>query len=239
MSFLRVESVSKNFSGLKALSDVSFEVAEGSVLGLMGANGAGKTTLFGIIAGHIRPSSGRVVFRGRELTGLRPDQVCRAGISRTFQIVRPFRGMSVEENAMVPALYGAPGRVSLEAARRSALAALDVVGLAGSKDLPAQTLTLSAQKRLEIARALATGAQVLMLDEVMAGLTPTEISEMIETLSRVRRDRSLSLIIVEHVMGALMRLSEHILVLDHGVQIAYGTPEEIGANHAVSEVYFG
>jgi len=239
MSFLRVENISKSFSGLKALSNISFEVTEGTVLGLMGANGAGKTTLSSVIAGHVEPSSGTVSFRGRRLTGLRPDQVCRAGICRTFQVVRPFRGMSVQENVLVAALYGSSGHRPAVESKRRAAEALAAVGLVGSRGLQAGVLTLSGQKRLEIAKALATGAAVVMLDEVMAGLTPAEIGEMMETLLQLRKSRNVTIIIVEHVMGALMKLSEHILVLDHGVQIAYGTPQEIAVNPMVAEVYFG
>lgn len=238
-AFFRVENLSKNFGGLQALKAISFDVAEGSVLGLMGANGAGKTTLFGVIAGHLKPSSGTILLQERRLNGLSPDHVCRAGISRTFQIVRPFSGLSVEENVAVSALYGAGTHSGTAGAERAAVEALEAVGLAGQRLQPASDLTLSGQKRLEIARALATGAKIVMLDEVMAGLTPPEIETMMETLARLRRERGLTFIIIEHVMGALMKLSDHILVLDHGERIAYGPPQEIAASERVAEVYFG
>jgi branched-chain amino acid transport system ATP-binding protein len=239
MTILDVQGISKSFGGLKALTNVSFSVEEGSIFGLMGANGAGKTTLFAVIAGQIKPSGGSVSFRNRTITGKRPDQICRLGISRTFQIVRPFAGISVLDNVIVSALYGAVASSSHAEAREAGLAALEAVGLAASAEKMAGELTLSGQKRLEIARALATGAEMLLLDEVMAGLTPTEVEEMIETLSELRRARNLTIMLVEHVMGALMQLSDRILALDHGVPIAIGPPAEIAVNPDVLKVYFG
>lgn len=240
-AILKVEGISKNFDGLKALSNVSFEVEEGMIFGLMGANGAGKTTLFAIIAGQVKPTAGSVTFRDMALTGRRPDQICRLGVCRTFQIVRPFAGISVLDNVTVAALYGTAqrSRRGQTRAREAALAALEAVGLAAVADRLAASLTLSGQKRLEIARALATGAELVLLDEVMAGLTPTEVTEMIGTLVDLRRRRSLTFIVVEHVMDALMQLSDRILVLDHGVPIAVGTPAEVVANPDVLKVYFG
>lgn len=238
-TILKVDGVSKNFDGLKALSNVSFEVEQGAIFGLMGANGAGKTTLFAVIAGQVRPSGGTVWFRDSVITGKRPDQICRLGICRTFQIVRPFAGISVMDNAVVAALYGARGERSPHAARAAALEALEAVGLAESADKAAASLTLSGQKRLEIARALASGAELVLLDEVMAGLTPTEVTTMIATLGELRRSRRLTFIIVEHVMDALMQLSDRILALEQGVPIAVGTPDEIVRNEDVLRVYFG
>lgn len=240
-AILKVDGVSKNFDGLKALSNVSFEVEEGAIYGLMGANGAGKTTLFAIIAGQMKPSAGIVTFRDRLLTGRRPDEICRLGICRTFQIVRPFAGISVLDNVIVSALYGTSTgyRTAHAKARDTAFAALEAVGLAAYADRLAASLTLSGQKRLEIARALATGAELVLLDEVMAGLLPTEVTQMIGTLSDLRRRRGLTFIVVEHVMDALMQLSDRILVLDHGVQIAIGTPAEVVGNPDVLKVYFG
>jgi branched-chain amino acid transport system ATP-binding protein len=241
-AILKIEGISKNFEGLKALSNVSFEVEEGAIFGLMGANGAGKTTLFAIIAGQVKPSAGTVTFRGHVLTGRRPDQICRMGICRTFQIVRPFAGISVLDNVVVSALYGASTGLDRKAHAKAhdvALAALDSVGLADCSDRLAGSLTLSGQKHLEIARALATGAALILLDEVMAGLTPTEVTRMIATLSELRRSRGLTFIVVEHVMDALMQLSDRILALDHGVPIAIGTPAEIVENPDVLKVYFG
>lgn len=238
MSFLEVRNITKRFGGIVALNDVSLSVAKGEILGLMGANGAGKTTLFSVIAGHAAPTSGEVLFKGRRITGLSPARICRQGICRTFQIVRPMAGLSVAENARVAALYGAQSLRGPQAEAKAA-EALAAVGLADQRQALAGALTLSGQKRLEIARALATGAELVMLDEVMAGLNPTEIAAMLDTLSSLRRDLGLTFVIVEHVIGALMTLSDRILVLHHGEQIAFGTPAEIGRNAQVAEVYFG
>ena len=237
-SILKVDGICKNFDGLRALSNVSFEVAEGAIFGLMGANGAGKTTLFAIIAGQVKPSAGAVTFRKRVITGRPPDQICRMGICRTFQIVRPFAGISVLDNVIVSALYGASAGHSATA-RKAAFAALEAVGLSESADRLAGSLTLSGQKHLEIARALATGAELVLLDEVMAGLTPTEVTRMIATLAELRRSRGLTFIVVEHVMDALMQLSDRILALDQGAPIAIGTPAEVVENTDVLKVYFG
>ena len=238
MTLLQVRHITKRFGGIVALNDVSLSVAKGEILGLMGANGAGKTTLFSVIAGHAAPTSGEVLFKGQRLTGLSPARICRQGICRTFQIVRPMAGLSVAENVRVAALYGAHALRGAQVGARVA-EALAAVGLADQRDTLAGALTLSGQKRLEIARALATGAELVMLDEVMAGLNPTEIAAMLDTLSSLRRDRGLTFVIVEHVIGALMTLSDRILVLHHGEEIARGTPQEIGRNAQVAEVYFG
>jgi len=239
MSLLQVEGVTKRFGGLTALSGVSLSVRAGSVVGLMGANGAGKTTLFSVIAGHQRPTAGSVSFGGRSIVGLSPDRICRLGLSRTFQIVRPFAGLTVRDNVIVSALYGSARRHSQQEAAAVADEALAALGLLDQADRPAGALTLSGQKRLEVARALGTGARLLLLDEVMAGLTPTEVEEMTAVLGTIRRERSLTFVIIEHVMGALMKLSDEILVLHHGEVIAFGTPEAIAADERVGAVYFG
>ena len=239
MTILDVKNVCKQFGGLKALQDVSFSVDEGTIFGLMGANGAGKTTLFGVIAGQIRPNGGTISFAGKPLAGQRPDQICRLGLGRTFQIVRPFGNLSVLDNVIVSAMYGAARAHRLADATLAGRQALEDVGLAPLADQLAASLTLSNQKRLEIARALATGARLVLLDEVMAGLTATEVAEMTETLFRLRQERGLTILIIEHVMGALMNLSDRILVLDHGVPIAMGPPEQVVADENVLKVYFG
>ena len=236
---LAVEGLGKRFGGLVALHDVGFEVAEGEIVGVMGANGAGKTTLFSLIAGNARPTSGRIAFAGRRVQGLSPDRVCRLGIARTFQIVKPFAGLTVRENLRTAALFG---RLRLKHARdadRHAAPILEALGLAGDADRAAGTLTLSGQKRLEIARAVATGARLLLLDEVMAGLTPPEVAQMLDTLRRIRRERGLTLLVIEHVMRALMDLCARIVVLHHGERIAIGTPAEIGRDARVLAVYLG
>lgn len=239
MALLEVCNISKSFDGLKALDGIRFDIEEGEIFGLMGANGAGKTTLFAIIAGQVRPTGGEVRFRGARITGLRPDQICRRGIARTFQIVRPFAGISVLENATISALYGSDSRMGRARATEAAAQALEAVGLGGQGGRLAAELTLSGQKRLEIARALATGAGVVLLDEVMAGLTPPEVDEMIETLGALRHRRGLTFVLVEHVMSALMALSDRVLAMDRGRVVALGTPEQIAGNPDVVKAYFG
>ena len=236
---LSVRDLSKRFGGLTALDGVTFDVAAGDLLGVMGANGAGKTTLFSLIAGNARPSSGDILYQGRSIVGFRPDQVCRLGVARTFQIVKPFVGLSVQDNVRTAALFGkadARDEQSADMIVRPVLEELELDGVAG--DL-AGTLTLSGQKRLEIARAVATGGRLLLLDEVMAGLTPTEVVAMLGTLRRLQATRGMTLMVIEHVMRALMDLCDRIVVLHHGKLIAQGTPAEIGANPKVLTAYFG
>jgi branched-chain amino acid transport system ATP-binding protein len=236
---LSVRGLGKRFGGVTALSDVSFEVAAGETVGVMGANGAGKTTLFSLIAGNARPSSGAIAYEGRTITGLTPDRICRLGIGRTFQIVKPFPALTVLENLRTAAMFGRAALHTPAAADAHSMQVLDELGLADFAQRPAGALTLSGQKRLEIARAVATGARLVLLDEVMAGLTPTEVAHMLETLRRVRATRGLTLLVIEHVMRALMDLCARIVVLHHGVRIAEGTPTEIGADARVLSVYFG
>jgi branched-chain amino acid transport system ATP-binding protein len=239
VTLLAVERVGKSFGGLRALSDVSFTVEAGAIVGIMGANGAGKTTLFSLVAGHERPSAGDIVFAGRRLRGLRPHEICRMGVARTFQIVRPFGGLTVEDNVATAALFGADPAPSRAAAARRAGETLELVGLGERAHALAETLTLSGQKRLELARAVATGGRLLLLDEIMAGLTPTEVGAMLEILRRLHAERRLTILVIEHVMKALMQLAERILVLHHGELIASGTPAEIAADPRVHECYFG
>ena len=239
MSLLSVQQLGKRFGGLQAVADVSFEVKRGQIVGVMGANGAGKTTLFSLIAGNHRPSTGDIVFDGRSLAGLRPDQVCRLGVARTFQIVRPFACLTVLENLRTAAYFGHTNYRHARDADECNRVILQEVGLASMADQPASTLTLSSQKRLEVARAIATGAKLLLLYEVMAGLTPTEVAQILDTLRRLHVQRGLTLLVIEHVMRALMELSDHIVVLDHGRLLAQGTPQEIGDDPQVLAVYFG
>ena len=239
MSLLELRGVSKRYGGVQALDEVSFAVEAGSIVGLMGANGAGKTTLFALVAGNERPSAGDILWKGDSLVGLRPDQISRRGVARTFQIVRPFAGLSVLENAAVAAMFGTRATRGRAEALDVAHEALRAVGLDSRAEESAGDLTLSGQKRLEIARALATGASMLMLDEVMAGLTPAEVERMLETLRELRERRGLTLLVIEHVMRALMQLSDRIVVLHLGRRIADGTPREIAANDEVTRVYFG
>jgi branched-chain amino acid transport system ATP-binding protein len=236
---LEVRDLGKRFGGLTALSGVSFSVAAGETVGIMGANGAGKTTLFSLIAGNARPSAGTIAFAGSRIDGLSPDRICRLGVARTFQIVKPFPGLTVLENLRTAAMFGRAGLRDRHEADRAAMTVLDEVGMAALAEAPAATLTLAGQKRLEVARAIATGARLVLLDEVMAGLTATEVAQMLDTLRRVRDARGLTLIVIEHVMQALMKLCARIVVLHHGERIAEGTPEAIGNDERVLSVYFG
>ena len=234
---LSVERIGKSFGGVRALQDVSFTVPERSIFGIMGANGAGKTTLFAIIAGNLAPSSGAVRLGGQRLTGLPPHRVAAAGVARTFQTVRPFRGLSVQENVETALRFGARDRPA--AGPADAAAVLGLTGLDGVAGRPADALTLAQQKRLEVARALATGPRLLMLDEVMAGLTPAEVQDTIAMVRRIRADIGVTVMIIEHVMGALMALSDHIVVLDHGETIAAGPPAQVADDPAVRSAYLG
>jgi len=236
---LQVRDLGKNFGGVHALDNVSVDVKAGVILGIMGANGAGKTTLFALIAGNETPSSGEILFRCRSIVGLRPDQICRRGVARTFQIVRPFAGLTVLENVTTAAMFGAGLHASHAGAQAAAAEIIGEVGLAGRIHSPAGELTLSGQKRLELARAVATGATLVMLDEVLAGLTATEVEEMLVTIRSIHARRGLTLLVIEHVMRALMRLSHHIVVLHLGRKIAEGEPEAVAASDEVQRVYFG
>jgi branched-chain amino acid transport system ATP-binding protein len=239
MTLLAVRNVTKFFGGLRALGDVSFDLAAGEIVGIIGANGAGKTTLFSLIAGHERPTGGEITFDGRRLTGLRPFEICRLGVARTFQIVRPFGGLTVEANVATAAMFGALRMNSTPAAVAHAGRVLELVGLGDRAGDLAETLTLSGQKRLELARAVATGGQLILLDEVMAGLTATEVAAMLATVRQLQSEYRLTILIIEHVLRALMQLAGRILVLHHGELIAEGTPAAIGSDARVLACYFG
>ena len=233
---LEVRHVSKSFRGLRAVNDASFEVPAGGINGLIGPNGAGKTTIFNLIAGVYAPDGGEIVFEGKRIDGLRPDQVCAAGIGRTFQLVKPFAGLTVLDNVIVGALHRSR---NVSEARIHAASILRKLGLDAKAQLPASSLTLPDRKRLEVARALATRPRLLLLDEVMAGLRPTETDQMVEVFRDLNRSEGLTILLIEHVMRAVMALARHIGVLHHGVVIARGTPEQVVRDPAVLECYLG
>jgi branched-chain amino acid transport system ATP-binding protein len=221
-AMLELQGVSKSFSGLRAVQEVSFVVPQGDIVALIGPNGAGKTTCFNMIAGVFRVDAGEVRLAGRRIDGWRPDQICRAGVGRTFQLVKPFAGLSVLENVVVGGLNAARG---VRAAREIADRAIERLGLSA--------------KRLEVARALATQPRILLLDEVMAGLRPTETDQMVKLFRDLSAETGLTILLIEHVMRAVMALSKHIVVLHHGEVISAGTPEQITQDPAVLECYLG
>jgi len=234
---LQVKDVSKRFGGLQALTDVTFDLPEGQILGLIGPNGAGKTTLFNVINGVYPPTRGQVVFRGEDVTGRPSYEIARRGLARAHQVVRPLAELTVRENVMVGACFGREHH-HLRPAAQLADAALTQVGLIDRADLPAGSLTVAMKKRLEMARALAAKPYLLLLDEVLAGLNPSEIASMMETV-RAIRDQGVTILMIEHVMQAIMSISDRILVLDYGILIATGPPEEVANNPQVIEAYLG
>jgi branched-chain amino acid transport system ATP-binding protein len=235
-ALLDIQGVSKRFRGLLAVDNVSFVVTPGDIFAIIGPNGAGKTTLFNMIAGVLVPNRGTIAFAGRRIHGLTPDAVCRRGIGRTFQLVRPFPALTVEENVIVGALLH---RSDVNLARRRAHEVLWQIDLFDKRHQLASALTLPDRKRLEVARALATDPKLLLLDEVMAGLRPAETDRMVSILTRLNRETGLTILLIEHVMRAVMALAARVLVLHHGAAIAEGTPDAVVREPAVVQSYLG
>lgn len=238
MPLLEGEGVTRFFGGLAAVSGVSFGVDRGEVVGLIGPNGAGKTTLFNLISGALVPKAGVIRFKDQKVNGLKPNTICKMGVARTFQSVRVFPHLPVWENVLLGSLFGTSGKLSSADAAGEAAELLEFVGLSAVRATPAKDLTLSNQKRLEVARALATKPELLLLDELMAGLNPTEVAQAMELVARIR-DGGITIFMIEHVMKAIMSVCDRIIVLHHGKKIAEGTPREIATSKTVIEVYLG
>jgi branched-chain amino acid transport system ATP-binding protein len=238
VSLLEVEGITKHFGGLAAVSGVDLQVEAGKVVGLIGPNGAGKTTLFNLLSGALKPNSGTIRFQDEDITGLKPHQICRKGLSRTFQSVKVFGAMPASQNVLAGAIFGSPGRRSLKQAGEEVERLMEFVGLSGVAGVPAKDLTLANQKRLEVARALATTPDLLLIDELMAGLNPTEVAQAMDLVAAIRMQGT-TVLIIEHVMKAIMGICDRIAVLHHGEKIAEGTPQEIATSRTVVEVYLG
>jgi branched-chain amino acid transport system ATP-binding protein len=235
MSFLEIRKVSRFFGGLAAIKDVSFELRQGEILGLIGPNGAGKTTLFNVVNGFYHPSRGEVFFKDRKISGSKPHQLCKRGIARTFQVVKPLQRMSVLDNVVASSFLRAKNK---QQAVELALESLRFTGLYDDRDVISRGLPLGKRKRLEIARALATQPEVLLLDESFAGLNSTELDESVSIIRRIR-DKGITIMIIEHHMRVIMAISDRIVVLNYGEKIAEGTPLEIQNNPLVVEAYLG
>ena len=238
MQLLEGRGVTKHFGGLAAVSEVNFAIGRGEVVGLIGPNGAGKTTLFNLISGALVPEAGTIRLQGESIGGLKPHAICRRGLARTFQSVRVFPHLSAHANVQLAALFGRSGWSSVAQADRETVELLEFVGLADVGAVPAKDLKLPIQKRLEVARGLAAKPQILLLDELMAGLNPTEVGEAMGLVTRIR-ERGVTLFLIEHVMKAIMGVCDRIIVLHHGKKIAEGTPQEIATSRTVIDVYLG
>ena len=236
---LAVRGLTKRFGGFAAVNEVSFEIAQGEILGLIGPNGSGKSTTFSLIAGLHKPTAGEVLFDGERISGLPPHAICRRGIGRTFQIPRPFRKMSILDNARLAAYYGGATSVTRDEATRHACEALDLVGLPTDPHASVDRLGAAGLKRLEMARALATRPRLLLADESLGGLDEAEMDQAALMLKRIRDERGITILWVEHIMGVLMKVIDRCLVLDHGDLIAQGSPSQIAHDPRVIEVYLG
>ena len=236
---LEVQGLTKKFGGFTAVNAISFDLGEGEILGLIGPNGSGKSTTFNLVAGLYAPTAGSIRFQGKEIGGLKPAQVCHAGIGRTFQIPRPFRKLTILENVALSAFYGQNGKVSRATAWKQAEEALNLIQLPYANDAGIDGLGAAALKKLELARALATQPRLLLADESLGGLDEAEMEQAADMLKNIRREKNITIIWVEHIMGVLMRVVDRCIVLDHGEIIAAGLPHEVAKNRQVVEVYLG
>jgi len=239
MSYLKVDGLSKSFGGLKAVQGVSFDVESGEIIGIIGPNGSGKTTTLNLLTGFLKPNAGKIIFKGEDVAGLPRNQVCRKGIARTFQIIKPFLEFTALENVMVGRVYGQEPAKNLKVAAEESKSLLEMVGLLRKAEILAKDLTLMERKRLELARALATRPQLLLLDELMAGLNHAEAGEAMDLIRKIKNDLNLTILIVEHIVKAIVGLSDRIVVLNMGQKIAEGLPQEIIHNPQVIDVYLG
>jgi branched-chain amino acid transport system ATP-binding protein len=238
MRILEGEKITKHFGGLAAVHRVDFDINQGEVVGLIGPNGAGKTTLFNLISGSLPTTAGEIRYKGKKITGLKPHQICKKGVARTFQSAKLFAGMTVLENALSASLFGTKRAISVPDAEREAKELLEFVELSTVGAMLAKDLPIASRKRLEVARALATKPDLLMFDEVMAGLNSAEVAQAMELVTRIR-NKGTTIFMIEHVMKAIMNVCDRIIVLHHGSKIADGTPEEIATSRTVVEVYLG
>jgi branched-chain amino acid transport system ATP-binding protein len=238
MRILEGEGLTRYFGGLAAVIEADFHVDRGEVVGLIGPNGAGKTTLFNLISGQLAPEAGLIRFKGENITGLKPHHICKRGVARTFQSAQLFAGLTVFENVLLASLFGQPQAISRPEAEREVLELLDFVELSPVRATPARELPIASRKRLEVARALATRPELLLLDEVMAGLNPSEVAEAMVLITTIR-NRGITVFMIEHVMKAIMNVCDRIIVFHYGSKLAEGTPAEIAANRTVIEIYLG